>query len=360
MVHMLWRRSRVLLAVMAIAAAPPPADEAPVHRIVAVGDLHGDFAAWRQIALAAGLIDAKGKWAGDDTVFVQTGDVPDRGPDSLDIVNDLMRLQKEAPKAGGRVVTLVGNHEAMNVTDDLRYVSAADYATFIDANSSRLRDQTYQANKSAIEAAYHKRDASLTSDAIRDDWYKQTPLGALEHQVAWHPDGRIGRWVIGNPAVVEIDGNIFVHGGISAAYSRLPLAEINKRVAAALTTKETAPDSVLFADDGPLWYRGLAKGVIADEEQPRGVKGPSPIEEEPIVSTEDELRMVLHVYHARRMVIGHTPILTGIEIVHDGKLVRIDTGISAVFGGKLTYLEIIDGKLVPHDVPRAAASVTGG
>ena len=41
------------------------------------------------------------------------------------------------------------------------------------------------------------------------------------------------------------------------------------------------------------------------------------------------------------MVIAHTPRLAGIEISHDGRLVRIDTGISRYYGGKLSYLEII-------------------
>ena len=67
-----------------------------MHRIVAVGDLHGDFSAWRDIARAAQLVDDEGRWIGGDTVLVQTGDVVDRGPDSLKIIQDLMRLQHEA------------------------------------------------------------------------------------------------------------------------------------------------------------------------------------------------------------------------------------------------------------------------
>ena len=74
------------------------------------------------------LVDDNGRWIGGDTVLVQTGDVVDRGPDSLKIIQDLMRLQREAPRAHGQVIALVGNHEAMNLTGDLRYVSAGDYA----------------------------------------------------------------------------------------------------------------------------------------------------------------------------------------------------------------------------------------
>jgi hypothetical protein len=39
-------------------------------------------------------------------------------------------------------------------------------------------------------------------------------------------------------------------------------------------------------------------------------------------------------------------------VLEGGRLVRIDTGISAVFGGTPSYLEILDGTLVPHVVER--------
>src|SRR5256885_5051693 len=40
---------------------------------------------------------------------------------------------------------------------------------------------------------------------------------------------------------------------------------------------------------------------------------------------------------------SHTPILSGIALFHDGKLICIDTGISAVYGGTVSYLDIVDG-----------------
>ena len=116
---------------------------------------------------------------------------------------------------------LVGNHEAMNMTGDLRYVHPGEYAAFADRDSKARRDRVYEANREAIEAAYRARDPNMTPEAIRDAWMKATPLGMLEHQAAWRPDGEIGKWVIGNPAVVKLGDTLFVHGGISAAYAAL-------------------------------------------------------------------------------------------------------------------------------------------
>ena len=332
-----WIRIAVAVAtILTVAAAPP----APVHRIVAVGDLHGDFSAWRDIAKAAGIVDDGGHWAGGATVLVQTGDIVDRGPDSLKLIDEMMRLQREAPKAGGKVVTLVGNHEAMNLTGDLRYVSPGDFAAFTDRNSAALRDRIYDLNRPALEAAYRRRDPKASGDDIHKAWLAATPLGELEHDAAWRPDGRIGRWLVAQPAVVLIDGTLFVHGGIGPAYATRTIADINAAVAAALTARATEERAIINDPAGPLWYRGLV-GRTSDDVTP-----PPPIAQ--------QLDVLLPAFGARRIVIGHTPVLTGIAVTQNDRLVRIDTGISSAFaGGTPSYLEIIDGKLIPHAVARS-------
>jgi len=331
--------ARQLLAFfcLALLLAPAAAGQSAHRRIVAVGDLHGDFIAWRAIAAAAQLIDARGKWTGGNTIFVQTGDVADRGPDTLGILNDLMRLQREAKRSGGQVIALVGNHEAMNMTDDLRYVSAVDYAAYADSGSAQLRDRVYEANKVAIAVAYRQSNPSMSDSAVRDAWLAATPLGSLERAADWHANGRIGRWVLQNPAVAVVDGNLFVHGGLSLRYQGATVDAINRGVAQALAAHDTTPTAIINDQDGPLWYRGYV--------QPEAVAP----------ATDEQIDRLLQSFGATRMIIGHTPVLSGIAILHEGRVVDIDTGITAYYNGKLGYLEIVEGQLIPRIVPRPAA-----
>ena len=347
--------SALLLVVPGLAMALPSQAPRPPEpaRIVAIGDLHGDCSAWRDIARGAGLVNASNRWIGGRTILVQTGDVTDRGPDSLKIIKDLRRLQREAARAGGRVVTLVGNHEAMNVTGDLRYVHPGEYAAFADRDSAKRRDALYAANRAAIEAAARARNPSLSKEAIRDAWLKETPLGMIEHQLAWRPAGELGKWTIGNPAVAMIGDSLFVHGGISAAYANIPLAEINRRVAAALAAREIQPESIINDQYGPLWYRGLLTRAKGADDAPAAPVAGAAVPPVPRPSIEAEIDMVLKAHNAKRIVIGHTPTRAAISVLHGGKLVRIDTGISQYYGGTLSWLEIAGNQVTPRTVPRS-------
>jgi hypothetical protein len=329
-------------------AKPEPA------RIVAVGDLHGDYDAWEAIARAAGLVDAKGRWSGGSATLIQMGDVADRGPDSLRIIHQLMKLQREASKRGGKVIALVGNHEAMNMTGDLRYVHPGEYRAFTDQDSEARRDRVYEANKAAIEAAYKARDPNMTPQAIRDSWMKDYPPGKLEHQFAWGPTGEVGKWVITNPAVVKIGDSLFVHGGISAAYTQFSPEQINQRVAAALKAQDETQTAIINDPAGPLWYRGLVTRAPGDE----ATVAPVAPSGQPL-SIEQEIALVLEKFHVNRIVVAHTPSTTGIISADQGALWRIDSAISRAYNGKLTYLEIIGNKVTAHEVPRPAAKPWG-
>jgi hypothetical protein len=346
----LWIWPLLALAAMLI---PAPARPQPApQRIVAVGDLHGDYEAWFAIAQAAGLVDAKGRWTGGETALVQLGDVVDRGPDSLKIIRHLMKLQREAPKKDGRVVALVGNHEAMMMTGDLRYVHSGEYRAFVDRESEARRDRVYEANRKTIETAYRMRQPSMTSEAIRAEWIKQAPLGMVEHQAAWRPDGELGKWAMSNPAVAKLGDTLFVHGGISAAYAGTSIEDINRKVATALKIQNEARDAIINDPQGPLWYRGL---IVRGDGDPATV-APIPSGTTVALTIDQEVDLVLRNYGVKRIVVGHTPSPQGILSASNEQLWRADSAISRAYGGKLSYLEIQGGKAVAHYVPRPAST----
>jgi len=329
-----------MLWLAAVGAAPPPQP-----RIVAVGDLHGDFDAWTQVALAAGLIDAAGHWAGGNTTLVQLGDITDRGPDSLKIIRNLQQLQSEAPRTGGSVVVVLGNHEAMNLLGDNRYTTAGEYAAFADDRSPARRERLYAQIRQKLEAEAHAINPKALPSEVRAQWLAKTPLGLIEHQLAWGPRGELGQWATRNPAVIKIGDTIFAHGGISEEYAKLTIDAINSRAARAMAGADDTPQSILNDPLGPLWYRGLVMRD-SDAESRRGTAGLHPTQQQ-------ELDAVLAAYGAKRMVIAHTPSLNGIAVTNDGHLFRIDTGMSRYYGGPLSWLEIIGDKVTPHGMKRA-------
>ncbi len=312
----------------AVGAAPGWADG---ERVIAIGDLHGDFDAYHALLTQAGLIDAKGHWSGGKSVFVQLGDAVDRGSRSRDIVLDLQRLQKEANHAGGKLIAMIGNHEAMNMEGDLRYVAPADYQNYTTRNSESLREQNFKANRDKLEAAYRKENPQITDAEIKAKFQQQYPLGYFEQRLAWAPNGDIGRWVIGNPAVVIVGDSLFVHGGISAKYAALTVDQINDQVRAALGGAPGADKAILEDELGPLWYRGLTEETEA---------------------SKLDVAAALKAYGVKRIIIGHTPHLSGIKVLHQGHVILVDTGIMHTYGGTRSFLTIDGASINAHDDDR--------
>ncbi len=98
--------------------------------IVAVGDVHGELGALREIFRHAGILGDQGQWVGGSAVLVQTGDIIDRGPDSVGVYKLLEKLQLEAPRTGGAVVRLLGNHELMLMQGDRYPTDVSDRRNF--------------------------------------------------------------------------------------------------------------------------------------------------------------------------------------------------------------------------------------
>lgn len=301
-------------------------------KIIAMGDMHGDYAPYEALMLEAGLIDDDGNWTGRDTIFVQTGDIPDRGPDTRKIIESLQRLQQQAPLSGGKVIPMVGNHEAMNVNRDLRYVHPGEYAAFADKNSRAARSDYYAANRQTIEAEYRTKDAKMTSAEIKTKWEDDTPLGKLEHKAVWSPSGYIGKWVAGNKVVTKVQGFLFAHGGYSQEFSQFTLDEMNKAGEKALKLQDRSRDTVLRHRLGPLWYRGNVRGRKDEKD----------------FNADKEIDVVLQTYDATHIIIGHTRNEDGIRVSRDGRLFQIDTGASAYYGGVPSFLRIENGDFFAH------------
>jgi TPR repeat protein len=280
-----------------------------VERIVAVGDVHGDYEQFFEALRSAGLIDAQGSWTGGRTHLVQTGDIVDRGPDSRKVMDLLLHLEPHARRAGGYVHVLLGNHEAMNVYGDLRYVSPGEIAAFRDEHSEEVR-----------------RRLLPPSTPARPDpqWEAANPLGLAELRAAMGPTGRYGKWLAGKNAVIKINDTLFVHAGISPKYARLGIGEINLRVRDELQNPAKLHGGIVLDEQGPLWYRGLTE----DSQQLHGA-----------VDT------LLKNFGVKRIVVGHSYAHAAITPRYGAKVLMIDIGLPRVYDniGKMGVL-LIEGE----------------
>jgi TPR repeat protein len=280
-----------------------------VERVVSVGDVHGDYDQLFTVLKSAGVIDDQGNWTGGKTHLVQTGDVLDRGPDSRKAMDLLMRLEKQAAEAGGYLHALIGNHEAMNVYGDLRYTAPGEFAAFRDENSAQRREKEFQRE--------HPQD--------RAQWEAQHPLGYFEHRDEMAPNGYYGKWIASHNSIIKINDTLYLHAGLSAKYASLKIKDINQRVRAEVTDPTKLNGGMVTDTEGPLWYRGLAKGGA---------------DLEPVV---DKIRKNFGV---ERIVVGHSYADAAITPRFDGKVILIDIGLSRVYDniGKVGCLVIENGK----------------
>lgn len=343
--------ARTLAAIVLLfgcAAAPAPAQAQAaqsewtgVERIVAIGDLEGAYEKYLDMLRTAELIDARGNWSGGRTHLVQLGDIPDRGPSSRAIMDHLMRLERQAQRAGGRVHALIGNHEAMNVEGDLRYVHPGEYAAFATRNSARVRDEVYQRHIEQLRANPPDGGAPVFDDAFRQRFDAEHPLGWVEHRRAWAPTGTYGRWVSGHNAVIRINDTLFLHAGLGPSFAAVDRAALNRAVRAALAGQpmEGYAD-VLTNAEGPLWYRGFAQNDEAAEAA--------------------NLEAVLARHGVQRIVIGHTKLAPMVMPRFGGRVIVADIAVPRGHSDPHAFVIIEGDRIIVvhrgHRVPLAAST----
>lgn len=319
-------------------AANIPCQWTDVEKIVAVGDLHGDYQNFTTILQGTGIVDEMLHWKAGKTHLVQNGDIMDRGPDARKILDLLMRLEKQAEQAGGMVHVLVGNHEEMNITGvAFRY---SDYVTvdqFISFLPDGYRERKEKELQKKIIKLQSKGDDNQLEKAISEFWDSLRKDRVGQHQYLVNFNRTYGSWLLKKNAVIKINGIIFVHGGISEKYSTWKIEEINDRLRLELADLRRAAETgqppniprpqVAYREDGPLWYRELAS--VAEEDM------------------REEVDRILANLGAQHIVIAHTPQIAATPESmkrFDGKVWVIDTGISRVYGGPLSALIIENGE----------------
>lgn len=259
--------------------------------IYAVGDLHADLSSAQKTFQMAGIVDTLGHWTLSDSIVVQTGDLTDRGPDGEPLLEWMRQLEIEASQFNSQFIILMGNHEAMNLQGDWRYVSKEDVASF---GGLEPRKQAF-------------------SLAAKGEW---------------------AMWLIDKQAVVQIDGTVFVHGGVSKHYAR-SADSLSKEVKMALLGVGSRD---ILGELGPLWYRGywLQSELEACQES----------------------AYVLKQLGAKRLVMGHTTQRDGrVHSRCNNTLFAIDTGISRHYGEHPAALKI-EGDVVYAIYPSGMERLT--
>ncbi len=281
--------------------SPPPTfiEEAPA-RLAALGDVHGDLKAARKALRLAGAIDGDDQWIGGELVVVQTGDQLDRGDKEEKILELFEDLAEQAHAAGGAFYSLLGNHEVMNVDQDFRYVTDGGWTDF--------------------------QDVSFDPE---DPLFEDLEPGQEGRAEAFRPGGPWASILAEHNVLMVIGDTAFVHGGILPSHVDFGLPKINRQTQQWMRGERDEMPSILSGDDAPIWTR-----LYSDED---------------VEPDCDTLTDTLELLDLERLVIGHT-VHPQVNPACDGRVWRIDVGMSAYYGGIPMAVEITaDGVTVLGD-----------
>ena len=257
-----------------------------------------------RILLGLDLVDGEGSWNGGQRHVVFIGDLNDRGPDSVAVMDLVMDLEIQALATGGSVTALVGNHEMLAADGDYRFVRAVEVLAL---------ERFWYGDSNGLHAVFRGNSP-------------------------W------SRWMRSRPTLVKFDSTLFVHAAVDRWALQMDPDVINTLVSgwmAHFQGMAEAPDESTFwltteQDEGPLWSHRYRVDLATKS------------------AMESEKAMVSSVLShlgTARVVAGH--VITramGCDIayphpVFGDAVAVIDTGISSAFGGRLSALEI-DGDIV--------------
>jgi hypothetical protein len=260
-------------------------------RLIAIGDIHGDFGALQAALRLGGAIDDKDRWIGGALWVVHTGDYLDRGDGELKIMRLLDRLEGQAAKAGGRFIVLNANHEIINVDWIFGFVTDVGFTDFREVDALDLENPKVAA----------------------------LPKKKRHRAAAFMPGGPLARRLAERPLYAIVGDTVFVHGGISPAHVVYGLERITEEMRAWMRGETEGCPAALKGHKAPVWMRDYSR-----------TNGPADCE---------QLAKVLNLLGVRRMVVGHT-VQEHVNSACGGRVWRIDTGMSAHYGGPVEVLEI--------------------
>jgi hypothetical protein len=250
-----------LLATAIVMPSTAFSQEATTPEIVVIGEVQGATDSVATLLEHLGLIDSDRRWSGGAATLIQTGDLMDRGEGVRATLDLFIRLQDEATAAGGQVIVLIGNHEAMNILGELRDVNYMAYQTFAGPDSEQRQQQGWEEwvewKTGRAEAIGQK---FVADDDIRADWFAQHPPGWMESE------GVYGAWLRTLPIAVEIDNVLYIHAGISPEMKGTDVDSINRKAADEIAGFDQ--DRALMVSEGLCLPTSSARemiGVIKDE-----------------------------------------------------------------------------------------------
>ena len=248
-------------------------------KVAVLSDIHGQHDVFVTLIKNNNIIDDNENWAFGDGHFVITGDIFDRGPNVIETLWLIKKLEQQANDVGGKVHYLLGNHEYMVLQGDERYLHEKYIQT------AELLNQPYKAL-----------------------FGKNTVMG---------------RWLRSKSTVIKIDDTLYTHGGISMPFSKLnvSLQALNSdyRKTIDMTRKDIKASEHYLKyhnSESPIWYRGYFKNEL----------------------TPAQINQILNQYGASRIVVGHTS-QNEIKKLNNGQIFAVDTSIKRGESGQLLFLK---------------------
>lgn len=238
--------------------------------VVVLSDPHGNLEYFAGTLKASHVINDDYEWTFGQNHLIVIGDVFDRGDDVLPILWLIYKLEDEAEKVGGCVSFLLGNHESMVLSGDLRYV-----------------------NEKYIKLA----------DQLN-----------VNHSELFNINTELGHWLATRNTIQVVGENLYVHAGLSEMLVEqgITIQQINEEISNVLfLNKEDRANystiaSNLLGSKGPLWYRGM---VLSDEKY--------------VPLSSDNLESILAAFKVKRVIVGHT-IMDDISTFFEEQVVGIN------------------------------------